>query len=205
PMLKSWHLTNEVFMSSFAGISPLFLCSEAPRFADSPTEYAASFPHWPRVLNYPPAASFSINALMKIAKTTATPSNPNPESFGMFKEFIQGEQSARHETVELVFREVLETAKTHLGKIHWKLYHAAEVMQDSAHLTAFGGALITIGVLGVYLTQPEPVAADEAPKRNWTRILFYGATVTGLALIALATYRLQASANLIMKNFELVN
>ncbi len=180
--------------------SPLFFCAE-PQYTQ--TEYAAEFPHWPRVLNCPPAAQVPINKIMAIAQSTATSFNSRPESWGRFKELIQTHQSAGHQTVELVSREVFETAKTHLGIVHWKLYSSIEVMQQSAVLTGVGAALITIGALGVYLTQPKPVVAHEAPKRSWTRILSYGSLIVGLAMVVFVSYRLQSSSNLLMKNFEI--
>ncbi len=184
-------------MSLFA----FFSRAEAPKYTDINTEYAPGFRHWPRVLNYPPAALVATQTLTKFAKSSATAAHPSPESFGKFKEFLQ----AGHDTVEIVSREVLETAKTHLGALHWTLYYSIEVLQNAAHLTGLGGALIIIGALGVYLTQPEPVVEMETPKRSWTRILSYGAMITGLACIALATYRLQSNVNLLMKNFEVAN
>jgi hypothetical protein len=164
------------------------------------TEYVAGFPHWPRVFNYPPAALIATQSLMKYAKASAT----TPKSFSMLKGFIQAQQAAGQSAVEIVSREVFELAKTHLCALHWKLYDTIKVMQNLAHLTGLGGALIAIGAIGVFLTQPTLVET-ETPKRSWTQGLSYGAIVTGLALIALATYRLQSNVNLLMKNFEVVN
>jgi hypothetical protein len=76
-------------------------------------------------------------------------------------------------------------------------------MQNLAHLTGLGAALIAIGVIGIYLRQPT-LAETETPKRSWTQIFSYGATITGLMLIAFATYRLQSNVNLLMQNFEVV-
>jgi hypothetical protein len=161
------------------------------------TEYVAGFPHWPRVLNYPPAALIAAQTLMKYAK----PSPTTPKSFAMLKDFVQAQQAAGQSTVEMVSREVFEIAKTHLGAVHWKLYGTIKVMQSLAHLTGLGAALIAIGAIGIYLRQPTFVET-ETPKRNWAQIFSYGATITGLMLIALATYRLQSNVNLLLKNFE---
>lgn len=161
------------------------------------TEYVAGFPHWPRVLDYPPAALIITQTLMKYAKSSAT----TPKSFAMLKEFVQAQQAVGQGTVEIVSREVFEIAKTHLGALHWKLYDTMKVMQDLAHLTGLGAALIAIGAIGIYLRQPT-LAETETPKRSWTKVFSYGATITGLALITLATYRLQSHVNLLMENFE---
>ncbi len=166
---------------------------------DINSESGPGFPHWPRVLNYPPSAKVATQTLIKYAKLSA-----NPASFAKFKAFLQAQQTAGLDTVEIVSREVLETAKTHLVSLHWKLYRTIEVMQDSAHLTGLGAALIAIGALGLYLTHPI-LDETEAPKRSWTQVFSYGAMVTGLALVALATYRLQSNVNLLVKNFELTS
>ncbi len=158
------------------------------------TEYVAGYPHWPRVLNYPPAALIATQTLMKYAKPSVT----TPKSFFMLKEFVQAQQA--QSTVEIVSREVFEIAKTHLGALHLKLYGTIKLMQNLAHLTGLGAALITIGAIVIYLRQP---TLAETPKRSWTQIFSYGAIITGLMLIILATYRLQSNVNLFLKNFEL--
>jgi hypothetical protein len=196
---------NKWGFMSFAFLSRLYPSSEAPKYTDNETEYAAAFPHWPRALNYPPAAIFPTHALMKLAKSSATSTNPHPESWGKFKEFVQIHQSAGHETVELVSREILETAKTHLGIVHWKLYYAIEVLQGSSLLTGCGAALMAFGALGVYRTQPELIDLEQPPKRNWTRILSYGAMITGIAMVALASYRLNSAASTLLQNFDLAS
>jgi hypothetical protein len=180
-------------MSLFAA-----LFSSPSKKTDINTGYGPGFPHWPRVLDYPPAANVATQTLIKYVKLSA-----DPASFAKFKAFLQAKQIAGQDTVEIVSREVFEIAKSHLGALHGKLYHTIEVMQGSAHLTGLGAALIVIGALGIYLTQPTPVET-EAPKRSWTQLFSYGAMATGLALVAFATYRLQSNVNLLMKNFEVV-
>lgn len=187
--MNVYKLINEGVMSFF---SPL---STKP--TDVNMNCAPDFPHWPRALNYPPSANVSIQTLLKYAK----PSTLCPSSFGKFKEFVQAQQAAGCDTVTIVSRGVFETAKSHLMALHWKLYQSIEVMQGSAHLTGLGVALIVIGAIGVYLTQPSLVKPD-APKRNWSQIFSYGAMVTGLVLVVLATYRLQSTVNLLKENFE---
>lgn len=162
------------------------------------SEYVAGYPHWPRVLNYPPAALIATQTLMKYAK----PSTTTPKSFATLKDFVQAQQAAGQGTVEIVSREVFEIAKTHLGALHWKLYDTIKVMQNLAHLTGLGAVLIAIGAIGIHLTQQKLVAEQETPKRNWTQVFSWGSLVTGLALITFTTYSLQSNANLLMKNFE---
>lgn len=153
--------------------------------------------YWPRVLNHPASALFPIEQLKSIAQE-----NPDPESCANFNKLIQTYQLDGKEKVELVSREVFETAKDHLHKVtdelenvEVKLEDASGFLKTTASMSVLGAALIALGALGVYFTQASTVSAEGKPsQRNYSRILSYVSMVAGLALVVFSACRSTALA-----------
>ena len=147
---------------------------------------------WPDTLNHPPSA------FIPTSITNILQNHPDPQSASGFQANIQNMLNKGFDKIEVVPREILETAKGCLSQAQtllWQmdnwLYTSAKVLNRTSFLNGIGAALIALGALGTYFMPSD--SAENNNNRLYKRIS-YCSIATGLSLVALSTYRVHSVA-----------
>lgn len=148
---------------------------------------------WPNALNHPPSA------YLPTSITNMLQEHPDPQSVSGFQAHLQNMLNKGVEKIEVVPREILETAKGCLSEAqslfyqmdNW-LYEGAKVLNQTSVINGIGAALIALGAIGTYF-----IPSDSAENNNnrLYRWISYGSIATGLSLVALSSYRIHSIAN----------
>lgn len=161
-----------------------------------PSYFSCTSSIWPYILNHPPST------FLPTAITNMLQEHPDPLSVSGFQAHVKDKLAQGYDKIEVVSREVLETAKGCLSNAQsllWQMdnwfYKGAKVLNQTSVMNSIGAALITIGALGTYFTPSE--TDNSAEKNKKIRYLSYASIVTGLALVALSTYRINSIAHYI--------
>ncbi len=143
--------------------------------------------YWPRILDKPPVAQLPIDAVMQSARTASS------GNFDAFKRVVQTTYQAGYNFVAVVPLKIFEVAKRNLSNVHLRLHGAKLALENTAFLTGFGALAITLGALGVFLTQAD--AKGVPSKRAYLRITSYTAMIAGLALVIYSAYMAETAAS----------